>query len=248
MKSTRDGFFFFRSFYDAIQLVPNDESKLKLYEALCQYAIMGKEPQIDGWDLALFMTWKVNVDNSNSRREASIQNGSKGGRPAKPKKTQIEPEENQEKINKFLEKNNFQLGKPLENLNNNINNDVSINGYEQLGFKEEVPCENIKELTVEDKIQVIDHQFNFEKRFFLLTNEKTQMTFEEKMKELLLQYNDIYKIINLKKLDNTEFINLKFYEKLIKNHSEPRIIFYALVQSYQLLLPSNDPRIRYTID
>lgn len=250
MELKRDGFFFYRSFYDAIQLVPNDESKLKLYEALCEYAILGKDPQLDGWDLALFMTWRINVDKANSRREASIQNGSRGGRPAKPKKTQIEPEENLEKFNKFIEKHSFQSEKPVKNLNNNINSDADIseNGNKHSVNTEGVINLKLDELTVEEKIKEIDLKFDFEKRYFQITKEKNHLKFEEKIKELMLQYNELFKTINLPKLNNSNFINMKCYEKWIKNHSEPKFIFYELIQLFQPILPSDDPRIHYLIE
>ena len=255
MEEKRDGFFFYRSFYEAIQLVP-DESKLNLYQALGEYAILGKEPQINGWELALFTTWKINVDKANSRREASIQNGSKGGRPTKsdvkPKKNQIEPEENLKTISKYLEKNNFQIEKPEVNLNNNINqkeNDEFVeSGTEQLELKNADSQDLFTGITGEDKIKENDQKFQFEKRYNKLKKGNSLLPFEEIMKELLMKYNEIFKNLNLQKLQNRPFANWKSYEKLLKSNTDPIIIFYELVKGLQFILSAEDERNCYYIE
>jgi hypothetical protein len=255
MEEKRDGFFFYRSFYEAIQLVP-DESKLNMYQALGEYAILGKEPQINGWELALFTTWKINVDKANSRREASIQNGSKGGRPTKsdikPKKNQIEPEENLKTISKYLEKNNFQLEKPEVNLNNNINqkeNDEFVeSGTKQLEFKKDDSQDLFTGIIGEDKIKENDQKFQFEKKFNKLKMENPLLPFEEIMKELLMKYNEIFNNLNLQKLQISPFANWKSYEKLVKSNTNPIIIFYELIKGLQFVLPREDKRNCYYIE
>ena len=128
MENNRDGFFLYKSFYDAIQFVPNEKSKLRLYQALAEYAILDKEPDISGWEMALFITWKTNVDKSVARREAAIFNGEKGGRPKKveskpnnnPVEPNIKPNTKLNNLNKKLDNKK----KPNTNLNNNINSEI----------------------------------------------------------------------------------------------------------------------------
>ncbi len=252
MEEKRDGFFFYRSFYEAIQLVP-DESKLSLYQALGEYAILGKEPEISGWELALFTTWKINVDKANSRRDASIQNGLKGGRPPKsdnkPRKNQIDPEENQKKISKYLEKNNIQFEKTENNLNNNKEQKVVIDfdDFQQQNLQNSNYEDLLKENRGKDQIISNDLKFGFEKRYTKIKTDNPNLLFEEIMTELLKDYNTMFDTLNISKMENKVFSDFKFYEKLVKSNAHPFIIFYELVLSYQLLLPDNDHRICYYI-
>ena len=253
MEEKRDGFFFYSSFYEAIQLVP-DESKLNLYQALSEYAILGKEPQINGWELALFTTWKINVDKANSRRDASIQNGSKGGRPpkseSKPKKNQIEPEENLKKISKYLEKNNLQIEKAEANLNNNNKDqksEIDDSGIKQLEGEKDYYEDLLKEIIGKEQIIANDQKFDFEKRFKKINVENPNLLFEEIMTELLKEYNTLFNTINISKIENKSFTDFKFYEKLIKSNTNPFIIFYELVKSYQFLISEDDHKICFYI-
>lgn len=116
----RDGFVFYRSFWDCISKL-DAESQAGVLRALCEYALDEKEPQADGIAGAIFCLMKPQIDANNRRYE----NGRKGGRPkaetdveetkakpnnnqtitkGEPKKTTPEPKEKEKEKEKDKEK------------------------------------------------------------------------------------------------------------------------------------------------
>lgn len=87
----RDGFIFYSSFYDALADL-DDSDRLACYDAICTYAITGKEPEGRGVVSLVFKLVRPQIDANNERRE----NGKLGGRP---KKAEVSEEEN----HRFLE-------------------------------------------------------------------------------------------------------------------------------------------------
>ena len=84
------------SYYDAIRPL-SSEDRLRMYDALMDYAFAGKYPEdlpplLNGY----FVLLKPNIDSSVSKYAASVENGKKGGRPKKkpnenPTQTQRKP-------------------------------------------------------------------------------------------------------------------------------------------------------------
>ncbi len=263
MENNRDGFFFYRSFYEAIQDVPTDESKLKLYQALAEYAILDKEPELDGWGMAVFKTWRTNVDKMHARRDAAILNGVKGGRPKKagikPNINQKEPNNNINKPSENLNKNLDNLKKPNINPNNNINinneieNDVeeSFNFLEQVSeqvFISNIISDDPDDGVIGDKmIDKLDQEFQFNIRYNLLINKNPSTNFDEIIETLLIDFNEIFDTINLKKMKLQPFPSYKNYQKLVRSKTEPKVIFYEMVKSLQYLLSNDDPRMSLCI-
>ena len=121
----RDSVLIYRSFVDAIALLPEDE-QLKAYKAIVEYGIYDKEPELDGVAGAVFMLAKPQIDANNRRYE----NGKRGGRSkkaeAKPNGNQTEtkdkPNTNQaeteskpkEKVKVNVKDNNNPLLSPLK--------------------------------------------------------------------------------------------------------------------------------------
>lgn len=83
----RDGFVFYRSFYESFSDL-SKKDKLVLFDALCNYALNDIEPELSGVPAAMFKLLKPQVDANNRRYE----NGKKGGRP---KETKVKPNDNQ---------------------------------------------------------------------------------------------------------------------------------------------------------
>lgn len=54
---TRDSFVFYRSFFEAIQFL-SDENQLIVYSAVCNFAINGIEPELQGMNLSVFILIK----------------------------------------------------------------------------------------------------------------------------------------------------------------------------------------------
>ena len=119
--SKKDGFIFYRSFYDSINAL--DESmQLEVYQALAEYGLSGEiKDDLSPITKALLTAMIPTIDNANKRYVASVQNGKKGGRPKK----------NKEEVSENLEKPNQNLNKPSNNLTKpNPNPSVSVSVYD----------------------------------------------------------------------------------------------------------------------
>ena len=96
----RDSVLFYRSFIEAIDMLPPDD-RLAAYEAIAHYGLDGTDPMsaLDGVAGAVFMLAKPQIDANNRRYE----NGCKGGAPKgnrnaskeQPKTTEKQPKNNQ---------------------------------------------------------------------------------------------------------------------------------------------------------
>lgn len=121
----KESFIFYRSFYEAIKTMPDDDEQAKAYKYIFEYVFEGKEPNERDFATAMFCMVKVNIDNANKRYLASVENGKKGGRPPK---------------NKNLEKPNNNLDithkEPKQNLNNNDNYNVNDNYNDNLNLND----------------------------------------------------------------------------------------------------------------
>lgn len=86
----RDSFVFYRSFFEAISLMP-PEVQAEIYPALVEYALNGKEPKgLTDIAKGVFILIKPNIDASITRYENGkkcAKYGKLGGRPAKECKT-----------------------------------------------------------------------------------------------------------------------------------------------------------------
>ena len=119
----RDSFVFYKSFYEAIKNIPEEE-QLKLYNAICEYSLFDIIPNLpDGIAKAMFILMKPNIDNANARYKASVENGKRGGRPRK-KQGENNLDKTQQKPNNNLDKTQQ---KPKQNLNDNVDVDVNVN-------------------------------------------------------------------------------------------------------------------------
>ena len=105
----RDSFIFYRSFYEAIVLMPPEE-QVKVYHAIATYCLNHKETELDGMAKMVFTLVKPQLDANYKRFE----NGCKGGKP-KQVVTKPEPKANQT------------VTKSKANLNLNVN----VNEYKE---------------------------------------------------------------------------------------------------------------------
>ena len=125
----RDSFIFYRSFYECVADLP-DETRLAVYEAVFQFALDGKEPNIDGVPWALFKAFEPQIVANNRKYD----NGCKGGRPNKKPNnnqsiTKPKPNKNQT-ITKAKPNHNQTITKvePNDNDNDNVNDNGNGNG------------------------------------------------------------------------------------------------------------------------
>ena len=123
----RESFIFYRSFYDAMADI-SDKDKLKLYDAICKYALYNEETKLTGIASTLFKLIKPQLEANNKRFE----DGKKGGRPKK-ETTGFEDKKTtgykKEKITGFekIETNGYENKKPNVNVNDNVNYNVNEN-------------------------------------------------------------------------------------------------------------------------
>ncbi|WP_454060117.1 DUF6291 domain-containing protein [Elizabethkingia ursingii] len=91
---SRESFIFYGSWVEAVRDLPN-EVRLEIYDGIMEYAISGKCPDFKPMAKIAFNFIKNDIDRANQKYEERIrvnrENGSKGGRPKKPKETQNNP-------------------------------------------------------------------------------------------------------------------------------------------------------------
>ena len=130
----RDSFIFYRSFYECVSDLP-DETRLAVYEAVFQFALDGKEPDINGVPWALFKAFEPQIVANNRKYD----NGCKGGRPNKKPNhnqtiTKPKPNNNQS-ITKAKPNHNQTITKvePNDNDNDNVNGNGNgnVSGFDE---------------------------------------------------------------------------------------------------------------------
>lgn len=113
----RDSFIFYRSFFEAAETLKTRD-KLKLFEAVCHYALNDEEIELTGAPDGMFKLLKPQLD-ANTRK---YENGCKGGRPkAAQDKTKTKPNNNQNKTKSKTNRN------AMNNVNDNVNVNVNDN-------------------------------------------------------------------------------------------------------------------------
>lgn len=124
-----DSFVFYRSFAECLEEL-DDTSYRKMMRAITQYALDGIIPELSGFEKALFIAIKPQIDANTRRREC----GSMGGRPrnenaenqTKPSRNHEEQEsetKNHEKPNETIVINQ----EPNVNDNANVNDNENVN-------------------------------------------------------------------------------------------------------------------------
>ena len=113
----RDSFIFYRSFYEAINDLP-EKSQLKVYKAICEMSLNFDEIDLSGLSLTIFKLIKPQLEANNKR----YINGSKGGAPKGNQNATKKQSKNNQKTTKKQPNNNVN-----ENDNENVNVNDNIN-------------------------------------------------------------------------------------------------------------------------
>ena len=117
----KDSVVFYKSFYEAIEELPT-KYQAAVYAAICKYSFYGEIPELSGVAKALFIVMKANIDASEKRYAAAVENGKKGGRPKKDSEKPEETEENPiETERKPIQNLTETETEPNQNLNDNEN-------------------------------------------------------------------------------------------------------------------------------
>ena len=88
----RDGFIFYRSFYEAISDLDN-EQQLEIYQAIAKYSLNFEEPILSGVTATIFKLIKPQLEANNKR----YTNGKQAKRKQNGSKTEAKPEQNESK-------------------------------------------------------------------------------------------------------------------------------------------------------
>lgn len=122
MSDNGESFVFYKSFLDAIELLPEGE-QLKAFKLIAHYGANGELPEGEQTLAnAIFLMAKPNIDANQSKRSA----GKKGGRPPKEAEKPM-----------VIENENHRFSKPESNEDVNVNVDanedvtVNVNGDEE---------------------------------------------------------------------------------------------------------------------
>lgn len=113
----RDSFIFYRSFYEAINDLP-EKSQLKVYKAICEMSLNFDEIDLSGLSLTIFKLIKPQLEANNKR----YINGSKGGAPKGNQNATKRQSKNNQKTTKKQPNNNENV-----NVNENDNENVNVN-------------------------------------------------------------------------------------------------------------------------
>ena len=140
MKNT--SFIFYESFKRQLDELDN-ATQIRFYQAITMYGIDGVEPDFSGIEKALWLQFKFVLDETASRRIQNIENGKKGGRPAKSASKEKPSTENQDNSNTSTESDTdiddktdtdnctFGLNKKTEENPTKPTHNLNVNGNEE---------------------------------------------------------------------------------------------------------------------
>ena len=97
-QKTRDGFTFFRSFRDAVEMT-DETDQLVLYKAIANYALDGSEPDISAMGALGRLCWTAISPNIKSGRK-NFENGCNGGAPKGNRNAKKQPKNNPDSTEK----------------------------------------------------------------------------------------------------------------------------------------------------
>ncbi len=137
MTNKRDSFIFYRSFYEALQDLPNQQ-RLEIYDAICNFSLNFQECELKGISSTIFKLIKPQLEANNKR----FINGSK------PKKSKTEAKLKQ--VRSKTEANN--------NVNDNVN--VNVNDItKRKEIKEKVAFDECAPSNLDDFRDFLDYWF-----------------------------------------------------------------------------------------
>lgn len=129
-----ESFIFYRSFWNAISKM-NDDDKLQSFNAICAYALDGKETTSDNPLLQIFFDMaKPQIDANKKKKEIGRIYGAKGGRPKKEVSgpQTIEPVQ---ATKRFVKPTIQEIKAYCDERKNNVDAVTFFNFYESKGWK-----------------------------------------------------------------------------------------------------------------
>ena len=80
-KDMAESFVFYKTFYEQLSEL-DDETRLKFYDAIMKYSLLGEVPEFKGLEKAVWIPIQFAIDEAQNRRQTQIENGRKGGAPS----------------------------------------------------------------------------------------------------------------------------------------------------------------------
>ena len=126
-----ESFVFYRSFYESIKMIEDNEIKNELYNAICEYALNGVEIEVSNKTKPFFILIKPQLDANYERMVNSKKGGApKGNQNAKKEKQPKVDSKKQPKQPMVVLEN--QQKQPNKNNNYNLNNNYNNNSNDNL--------------------------------------------------------------------------------------------------------------------
>jgi hypothetical protein len=120
----KESFVFYRSFYEAIQMLPS-EDRLQIYDAISELALNGNQTETTGYASVVMKLIEPQILANNRK----YKNACKGGRPKNQTETKPKPNRNQTETKSYPNRNqSISKPKPNENVNVNVNKNENENG------------------------------------------------------------------------------------------------------------------------
>lgn len=107
-----NGVVFLPSYHEAIKDLP-DSDRLQMYDAIVRYGLYGEIVEMSPLTKSLFTLIRPNIDSSQNRYRAAVENGKTGGRPRKnqTENQKINQKQNQDKDKDSDSDNDFEKEK-----------------------------------------------------------------------------------------------------------------------------------------
>ena len=136
-------FVFYASYYEAIKEL-EESDRLKVYDAICEYALNHKEIELGGVAKGIMKIIKPLLDSNFQKRMANSENGRKGAEARWSKsdeesedkgktKAKIKPTNSETMAN--LWRNDSLMNNVNVNVNDNVNGNVNVNAKKTKSFK-----------------------------------------------------------------------------------------------------------------
>lgn len=190
-------FTFFRSFYEAAQMLPSKEDQADFLMSVCGYALDGVAPNIQGVPAALFLLVKPNIDASRKKAASGAVGGSR--KPTSDKHEENKPEANSKQTASKDEANSEQTAREEGIGKKEEGNRKYEEGSMDVGGEPPKPprAKKSKKTQEEPKVQFAEHVF--------MTNDEYQKlldTHGEADTARLIEILDNYKGSNGKRYES----------------------------------------------
>ena len=120
-RQKQESMVFYRSFFDAISEIPDEKSRLEIYEAIFSYAFYDKKLKLSGISATLFTL----IEPQLKANKMKFLNSIKGGRPSNPEPSKGSRRNLTE--TKTKPNGNLTETKTKPNVNVNVNDNVNVN-------------------------------------------------------------------------------------------------------------------------